>query len=187
MKRAFTLVEVLIVIAVVLVLAAFLWPMFERAKGSPRRSACQSNLKQVGLGFLQYVRDYDEKFPPARITSASGWADVLLPYTKSLQLFQCPSVARTAPRFASDYFYNRRLARVSLGYLQHSAWTFMMGDGIDNAPPWNSWLQLPADARTNRNSPSWRHLEGANYGFVDGHVKWFKPQAFPRQVRWSPQ
>lgn len=54
----------------------------------------------------------------------------------------------------------------------------MMGDGDENAPTWNSWTALPTDAITNTNSPSQRHLVsegGANYGFADGHVKWYRP------------
>ncbi|RYF36074.1 MAG: DUF1559 domain-containing protein, partial [Cytophagaceae bacterium] len=86
MKRAFTLVEAVIVVAGVVILAAFLWPVFERARGSQRRDSCQSNLKQMGLGFMQYIRDYDEKLPSARTIALKGWADVLQPYIKSTQV-----------------------------------------------------------------------------------------------------
>ncbi|BCM91547.1 hypothetical protein IAD21_03422 [Abditibacteriota bacterium] len=186
MKRAFTLVEALIVVAVVLVLAAFLWPVFDRMRNGARRVSCQSNLKQIGLGFMQYERDYDEKFPPARATSASGWANVLQPYVKSTQLFQCPSAVRTTTGFSSDYFYNRRLSRLSLAKIGKTTTTILMGDG-EAASTWNSWTGLPADAATNPNSPAQRHLQGANYGYVDGHVKWVTPQNLSRQAKWSPQ
>src|SRR5205809_4233116 len=62
-RRAFTLIELLVVIAIIAILAAILFPVFSRARENARRASCQSNLKQIGLGFLQYAQDYDERLP----------------------------------------------------------------------------------------------------------------------------
>ena len=62
-KAAFTLIELLVVIAVIAILAAILFPVFARARENARRAACLSNMKQIGLGIMQYVQDFDEKFP----------------------------------------------------------------------------------------------------------------------------
>ena len=62
-NRGFTLIELLIVIAIITILASILFPVFARARENARRSACQSNLKQIGLGLMQYVQDYDERMP----------------------------------------------------------------------------------------------------------------------------
>jgi prepilin-type N-terminal cleavage/methylation domain-containing protein/prepilin-type processing-associated H-X9-DG protein len=62
-RSGFTLIELLVVIAIIAVLAAILFPVFARARESARTSSCASNLKQVGLGLMQYLQDYDERFP----------------------------------------------------------------------------------------------------------------------------
>ncbi len=98
-NSAFTLIELLVVIAIIAILAAILFPVFARARENARRSSCQSNLKQIGLGFMQYTQDYDEKTVPARINVPGldgnnydrPWAESIQPYIKSTQLFRCPS------------------------------------------------------------------------------------------------
>lgn len=60
-KTGFTLIEMLVVISIIAVLAAILFPLFARARENARRSSCQSNLRQIGLGMLQYCGDYDDK------------------------------------------------------------------------------------------------------------------------------
>ena len=95
----FTLIELLVVIAIIAILAAILFPVFARARENARRTSCLSNLKQVGLGIMQYVQDYDERYPIYRVAALSsnydfkpyGWVESIEPYVKSKQLFQCPS------------------------------------------------------------------------------------------------
>ena len=102
-NSAFTLIELLVVIAIIAILAAILFPVFARARENARRSSCQSNLKQIGLGILQYTQDYDEMYPVgssggiATTTNAAGNSiqiNVLMladPYVKSKQVWACPS------------------------------------------------------------------------------------------------
>jgi prepilin-type N-terminal cleavage/methylation domain-containing protein/prepilin-type processing-associated H-X9-DG protein len=71
-RRAFTLIELLVVIAIIAILAAILFPVFARARENARRTSCLSNLKQIGLGFMQYTQDYDEKYPINMYGNYSG-------------------------------------------------------------------------------------------------------------------
>lgn len=102
-SRGFTLIELLVVIAIIAILAAILFPVFARARENARRASCQSNLKQIGLGLLQYSQDYDE-IMVANWNGNNGWEpstpvapqkykwmDAIFPYVKSEQIFDCPS------------------------------------------------------------------------------------------------
>lgn len=64
-RAGFTLVEILVVIAIIGILSAILFPVFRSARESARRTSCQSNLKQLGIGFQQYTKDYGEYYPYA--------------------------------------------------------------------------------------------------------------------------
>ncbi len=89
--KGFALKELLIVIAIIALIAALSFPMFARARENARKSSCQNNLKQMGLGFAQYTQD-NGSFPLAvfggtKVTKTggalAGWADALEIYTKS--------------------------------------------------------------------------------------------------------
>lgn len=118
---AFTLIELLVVIAIIAILAAILFPVFARARENARRSSCTSNMKQIGLGILQYVQDYDEKYPA--LTRKSGtnyfnggsvpwiyWQFQVQPYIKSSQVFSCPSNSGPLVMGTSPGVYTQSMA-----------------------------------------------------------------------------
>src|SRR2546423_15568812 len=117
-NAAFTLIELLVVIAIIAILAAILFPVFARAREQARKTACTSNVKQLGMAWMMYVQDYDETFPPTNSPTAPTPEWVLrpgtfpcrpcrpiniktgcpydqrvfaLPYIKNTQIFVCPS------------------------------------------------------------------------------------------------
>jgi prepilin-type N-terminal cleavage/methylation domain-containing protein/prepilin-type processing-associated H-X9-DG protein len=210
-RRAFTLIELLVVIAIIAILAAILFPVFARARENARRASCQSNLKQIGLGVFQYAQDYDEKYPrwwfendgtagwTAVTTGAggpnvdAGWAEVIQPYLKSTQIFQCPSETNgPAPAGSNSFGYTDYAANFYDIYLQGGmvgavapAQTVLIHDW--NSRPSNSgfatdFLWSGAITADNGQSDQYhRHLGGDNFLFSDGHVKWLKPEAVRSQ------
>jgi prepilin-type N-terminal cleavage/methylation domain-containing protein/prepilin-type processing-associated H-X9-DG protein len=148
-SNGFTLIELLVVIAIIAILASILFPVFGRARENARRSSCQSNLKQIGLGMAQYTQDYDEFFPLSVINPVNpptggapvGWADAIQPYLKSTQIFQCPSEG-TAPGADSnttgytDYFYNKNAGTGDqpLPVMNNPTLTILVGDGGSPTP-----------------------------------------------------
>lgn len=124
-RKAFTLIELLVVIAIIAILAAILFPVFAQAREKARQTSCLSNLKQMGLGAIMYVQDYDETYPigasqgnegtwlwnfnlpvpfnwrpiPAtdrRVFAARHhWGNSLQPYTKNWGIMTCTSTPTT--------------------------------------------------------------------------------------------
>lgn len=97
--KGFTLIELLVVIAIIAILATILFPVFARARENARRTSCLSSMRQIGMGYMMYSQDYDER--TARIHTTGSvcpcWPDLLYPYTKSQQIFSgCPSLKYTA-------------------------------------------------------------------------------------------
>ncbi len=64
---AFTLIELLIVIAVIAIMAAILFPIFVRVREKGRQTACGSNLRQLGIAVTQYAQENDGFLPPTTI------------------------------------------------------------------------------------------------------------------------
>jgi prepilin-type N-terminal cleavage/methylation domain-containing protein/prepilin-type processing-associated H-X9-DG protein len=132
-KSAFTLIELLVVIAIIAILAAILFPVFAQAKEAAKKTQCLSNVKQIGLGFMMYMGDYDDVFTPwtgnacstepgvPAGAASSPWSVFymfpgrLSPYMKNgvnpetgglTDVWACPSVKQETSVIANTYSYN---------------------------------------------------------------------------------
>ncbi len=125
-RNAFTLIELLVVIGIISILAAILFPAFGRAREMARRSSCASNFRQIGLAAMQYAQDYDETMPLFSYNGFGGyngadgarWADMIFPYAKSTQIFDCPSGNKTTAPFAGGTFLD--IGTYSYGFVTPS-------------------------------------------------------------------
>ncbi|MEO7718920.1 MAG: DUF1559 domain-containing protein [Capsulimonas sp.] len=90
--KGFTLIELLVVIAIIAILAAILFPVFAKAREKARQISCASNVRQLGLGLLQYVQDSDETYPVGVGNDGAGlgWAGQIYPFVKSKGVYTCP-------------------------------------------------------------------------------------------------
>ncbi len=190
-KRGFTLIELLVVIAIIAILAAILFPVFGRARENARRASCQSNLKQIGLGILQYVQDNNERLPVAQVgafipgnsawMAYTGYTGIpkdtvfhpeqgsVFPYIKSTQVFVCPSDSIGSGTGAS-YAMNECVSGRKLSSFQSTSLKLLLGEeALSSGDSTNdAYLRNWANDLLSQ-----RHFGGSNVAFMDGHVKWF--------------
>lgn len=87
-RKGFTLVEVLVVVAIIGVLAGLLVPAVQKAREAANVTKCRNNLKQIGLAMHHY-ENLEGTFPPGnRIFWGAGWATFLLPYLEQEPLYR---------------------------------------------------------------------------------------------------
>ena len=188
-KKGFTLIELLVVIAIIAILAAILFPVFAKAREKARQSSCLSNIKQIGLAFMQYAQDYDERLPAGN-SPAGLWYVTLAPYMKSTQILMCPSDSVTA---AGGCSYGVPIYTIfsdtgagprgcSLGAITAPAEVLLFGETVIGAngagcwyyysPKGNAYPYIAGGVPYNRIPDPGRHNGGSNVGFADGHAKW---------------
>ena len=189
-SSGFTLVELLVAIAIIAVLAAMLFPVLARAREKARQSSCLSNVAQLGKAFLMYASDYDDRVPVEWYPGGGGFRQDLQPYVANTQVFFCPSQPgeRTSsygmPAWTAWMAYWSGSAKLAAA--KSPSGTILL------AEQWSSWFS--ARDPVHWQSPWWpelgniawdRHSGGANYVFVDGHSKWLtRQQTYRPECMW---
>ena len=164
-QKSFTLIELLIVIAIISILAAMLLPALSQSREKAKTIKCASNLRQLGQAIEMYTNDWDDYLMPYKTNVDADWYLPLAPYTDDVTAsklrYSCPS---TAP---GDTYGQIGMNTYLFGYkknqIKEPLRTVIMTD-CKNQDTWDPF-----------NSPerkSVRHSGGYNVLFLDGHVKW---------------
>lgn len=158
--HGFTLVEMLVVIGIIAVLAAILFPVYNSARAKARETSCLSNLKQIGTAVEAYAQDTGGFLPLANNRPGEqggyGMATVLKSYTQSTEIFRCPADADNMWQTqGTSYDYAQGMLNLGMP-LQRRDLPF----GVQP-----SKCPLAGDFEDD-----W-HTGGPNVLFVDGHVR----------------
>ncbi len=107
---------------VLFVIAAIVIPMFARPSHHYENWVCGSNERQIALGFLQYVQDYDNTFPCGVVggNRGLGWGSQIYGYTKVPLVYMCPESTTGWPapgHYDVTYGYNANAAGIKTNYL----------------------------------------------------------------------
>lgn len=197
----FTLIELLVVIASIAILAAILFPVFQRVRENACAAACLSNEKQIGLGVQMYVQDNDERlfFRSNDKNSRSGvtlnlnesrWWNQLMPFVKSNAVFTCPGDGTPTPSadvngskiIPRSYIACAAAESLTLAQIDDPVETMVVVDKweTDSAGPvTDSWIEAYngdfdpdyGGDRTRIFKAGNRHNGRASCVFFDGHAK----------------
>ncbi len=148
------------------------------------RLACQSNLKQLGVAYIQYEQDNDGKFPPGTASEGRGWAGQVYPYLQSTYAFQCPSDTHQG-RYIS-YTENKNLAGIKFNGLADASTTVELYEsstlGCDPSLPETvseTGVTIPRGSRRHDMGTYAPYSLSPNYVlnflFADGHIQTLKP------------
>ena len=178
--RGFTLIEVLVVIAIIAILAAIIFPVFAKARGKARQTQCLSNIKQIGAGLIMYADDSDGCYTRGQFWPWNGthlWTHAIEPYLKNTDILRCPDQGRDPFSYGYNIAYwgagdvKDGMHGIQDTYPVHESWVAEPSETVwvvDFGRYWGCGLEFGTE------EPDRRHNDGCNTLFVDGHAKWLK-------------
>ena len=180
--HGFSLVELLVVMAIVLILYASMYGPSSASGQAKRRAQCAQQLQQMHLMLTLFAGEHDGAFPAARGSTSEGALSQLVPlYTTDTSVFICPGSGHAALPGAQP-FADRRISYAYCAGLKRDAdpAAMLVADALANTR-----AKLNGDTlfSTNGHAPGNNHRTGGgNILFVDGHVEMsgaIAPRALP--------
>ncbi len=201
-SKGFTLVELLVVVAIIAILMAILLPALRAARERARSVKCMSNTRNFAQALNQYTVEFDGYMVVSQGAYAM-WPLELRGYLKRLEVYWCPSAAKAAqwdgvPFLCGDSGRLFSFGSNDWGFSEDKSYRTGQWQGIGVAAPrdrkkiaqlknptemiafldsncignWDTVVDPSIDYNIGE-GPGYRHMMGANVIFVDGHSQWF--------------
>jgi prepilin-type processing-associated H-X9-DG protein/prepilin-type N-terminal cleavage/methylation domain-containing protein len=194
MRSKFTLLEMLVVMALIAILCSMLMPAVQKARASSLQAACSSNLRQLDMAFQLYASDYRDRLMPY-ITGGTtlqhpgtNWTRYIYPYYQDIKLLSCPASPNAGPddssaeslhlydgNYAWNYDGTQGHRGPLCGHLKEPSASYIVFDSGDQCVIYgkNDWKNLMEELDLDwdsHNEGCNRHRGQVNIAFGDGHV-----------------
>ena len=189
MRKPFTLLELLVVMAIIAILAGLLMPVLSKSRKKAQQTTCINNLNQLGLAFIMYSQDATDYFPwyvngGEGANQEGGWLfydgfpvplagnfvvsrGILFPYINAEKIYRCP-LDRTESK--CSYGANSDTRAVKTTQVSASSQTpLLLEEGSTQETTNDGFFDLDYSPRDYLVG---RHDEGNVFAFCDGHVSW---------------
>jgi len=175
--RAFSLIELLITVAIILVLTTMYWGSNSPSRQRQLQASCQKNLQTMFIALQIYANDHSSRFPEIAGSSSSEQPlDLLVPrYTADTSVFICPASKNSALPPAESILKRKISYAYFMGRRNNDSQDLLMSDRLIDTQPKNAGQDIFS---TTGKPPGNNHGKtGGNFLFCDGHTEASPPGA----------